>query len=112
MILKKAFRIKHPNSSKCTVYEYPHNEKTIDIAVAEINGRYPDEGIVVNEEVKEMVYVVSGNGKISLDGRLFELNVGDTVLINQNQRYFFEGKLEIIITCSPAWYPSQYKNLK
>ena len=112
MIIEKGKRVKHNNSPQCTVYEYLHNDTDIDVAVAEISGRYPEEGFAVNEKVKEIVYIVSGRGKIVLDGSVKDISAGDSALINSNQKYFFEGNLELIISCNPAWYPAQYKTVK
>jgi hypothetical protein len=46
MIVKKENRIRHENSPKCTAYEYMMDDKDINIALAEIDGRYPDTGLV------------------------------------------------------------------
>ena len=48
------------NSDLYIATEYDFGDKTIDIATAEINGRYPDTGYCVNTDVKEMIYVLSG----------------------------------------------------
>ena len=52
------------NSDLCIATEYDFGDKDIDIATAVINGRYPEDCYCVNTEVKEMIYVISGEGKI------------------------------------------------
>lgn len=52
------------NSDLCIVNEYGFGDKDIDLTTAQINGRYPEEGFCVNTEVKEMIYCLSGKGKI------------------------------------------------
>ena len=42
MIIKKKDRISFQNSPTCTAYEYPLNDKELNIALIEIKGRYPD----------------------------------------------------------------------
>ncbi len=112
VIVRRDDRVEHKNSENCTVFEYPLGDKDVDIADAFINGRYPDTGWAVNEEVKEVVFVVGGEGKVVVDGLEFGLKEGDSVLILPKQKYFFEGNnLRIIIACSPAWRPEQYKNV-
>ena len=109
MIVKKSEREIHENASTCIVYEHNHGDNNIDIAEAEIRGRYPEKGYSVNEQCKELFLVSEGSGKIETDGEIFELNKGDSVLIQPKQKYFFEGNLDLVITCRPAWNPDQYK---
>ena len=112
MIIKKENAIRHENSPKCIAYEYFFGDKEIDIAFIEINGRYPDKGCVTNEIVKESVFVVEGKGKIVIDKKEHKLEEKDALLIFPKQKYFFEGKLKLVVSCSPAWYPEQHKNTK
>lgn len=109
MILKKKDRVRHENSPKCIAFEYPMEDKDINVAFIEIKGRYPDEGQVTNEIVKELFFVTKGKGKITIDGKESELEEGDSALILPKQKYFFEGKLSIVVSCAPAWFPEQHK---
>ena len=109
MIVKKSQRKRHENADTCVVYEYEHKDENIDVALALIEGRYPEKGVCLNEICKEILFVVEGNGIIEIDGEKIELEEGDSVLIQPNQKYYFEGKLKIIISCSPSWKPEQYK---
>ena len=108
MIIKKSERKKHFNSPKCIAYEYDHEDKDINIACIEINGRYPDKGRVTNKICKEIVFVVEGKGKIEIDDKKLLISEGDSVFIQPNQKYFFEGKLIITASCHPTWYPEQH----
>ena len=112
MMIKKENRVEHKNSEKCIAYEYIMNDKDINIADIFINGRYPDTGKVTNEEVKEIVFVTSGEGKIIVEDKEYDLKKGDSILLLPKQKYFFEGNnLQIIAACSPAWWPEQHKNI-
>jgi len=111
MIIKKKNRIRYENSPKCIAYEYPLQDKDINVAFIEIDGRYPDKGWVVNEKVKEIVFVAEGRGKIVIEKSEHTLEDGDSILLLPKQRYFFEGKLKIVVSCHPAWYPKQHKNV-
>jgi mannose-6-phosphate isomerase-like protein (cupin superfamily) len=108
MIIKKSERKKHVNSPKCIAYQYDHEDKDINIAFIEINGRYPDKGRVMNKVCKEIIFVVKGKGKIEIDGKELSIGEEDSVFIKPNQKYFFDGNLEIIAACSPTWYPDQH----
>jgi len=107
-VVKKSDRIKHLNSPVCIAYEYAHKDKNISIAFIELRGRYPDKGRVTNQICKEMVFVVKGEGKVEIDGNEFILNEGDTILIQPNQKFFWEGNLVLVMPCHPAWYPEQH----
>ena len=111
-IIKKENRIIFENSPKCIAYEYPMEDKDINVAIIEIDGRYPDKGHVLNEKVKELVLVTKGRGKIVIENTKLDLNEGDVALIQPKEKYFFEGKLKMIVTCSPAWYSEQHKIIK
>jgi mannose-6-phosphate isomerase-like protein (cupin superfamily) len=112
MIVKKEERLRFENSPGCVAYEYPTKDKDINVAFIEINGRYPDKGYVINEAVKEIVFVLEGPGKIIIGSEEHGLEEGDVVLIPPKQKYFFDGKLKIIASCNPAWYPEQHKQFK
>lgn len=111
MIIKKSERVRHENSEKCTAYEYPFDEKDINLAYIEIDGRYPDSGFALNREVKEMLFVASGTGSVTIEGERFEISEGDVVLIRPGKRYFIEGSLRLVVPCHPSWNPEQYEIL-
>ena len=52
----------YKNSDLCIATEYGFEDEDIDVATAEINGRYPQHGYCVNTGVKEMIYVMIGGG--------------------------------------------------
>ncbi|MBR9679679.1 MAG: cupin domain-containing protein [Candidatus Altiarchaeota archaeon] len=110
MIIKKADRIRHKNSPDCIVYEYPFGDKDINIVFVEIRGRYPEKGQVTNRRSKEIVYVLEGSGKIVIEGTEHELAKGDAVMILPGVKYFFDGKLKVLLPCSPAWTREQHEH--
>jgi len=50
--------IQHKNNLTSVSNEYETDDKDINVALVEINGRYPDKGRVYNTICKELVYVV------------------------------------------------------
>jgi mannose-6-phosphate isomerase-like protein (cupin superfamily) len=109
MIIRKVEAAKSENSQSCVAYEYPFGDKEINVAFIEIDGRYPDAGCVTNTVVKELLFVVEGRGKVVIDGDEQPLEAQDAILIKPNQKYFFEGRLKLVSTCAPAWYPEQHR---
>lgn len=78
-------------------------------AVAEIHGRYPEKGFVQNEVFKELVYVLSGTGKIEVDGKEFQFSEGDVLLILPGEKYFWEGNFKIFMATSAKFDPKLHK---
>lgn len=112
-IVKKIEAIVHKNSDTCFATEYPSDDKDINIGIVKIEGRYPESGYALNEVCKELAYVSEGEGKIVfLNGEVFSIEEGDSVLIEPKEKYYWEGKFTLFVPCSPAWYPEQHKKIK
>ena len=110
-LVRKESRERHANGA-CTVYEYPHNDSQAGVAYAEIRGRYPDKGRALNEMSKEFVLVVKGKGSVSVEGKSLELKEGDSALIMQGERYFFDGSFDAFLCNSPPWSKAQYREVE
>lgn len=96
-------------SPNCIVYEYAMKNSEMNIGVAEIKGRYPDQGYAMNRECSEMGYVLKGSGKLVTETRNVPVSVGDVVYIPPGEKYYWEGNLTVILPCSPAWHPEQHE---
>lgn len=99
---------KHEVTPHCTVYEYPMENLAMNIGVAEITHRYPDQGFAVNHECTEMAYVVKGSGKLVTETKTVLLSAGDVVLIPAGEKYYWEGNLTLVLPATPAWHPEQH----
>lgn len=110
--VKESQAEKFESSPTTTIFEYRMGDKQINGAIAEINGRYPEEGRVVNEESKEMVFVLEGGGKVVVEGREIQFQKGDLLLIVPGEKYFWEGEMKIFMANTPAWKPEQHKFVK
>ncbi|MBU3965254.1 DUF861 domain-containing protein [Patescibacteria group bacterium] len=97
------------NSDTCTAIEYPLDDKDINGAVIELNGRYPEKGRVVNLKCKELAYIINGSGKAVIEGKKIKFSEGDLILIEPGEKFFWEGNAIMFISCAPAWYSEQYK---
>lgn len=111
-IIKKDKAKRFENSSSCAGVEYRLGDKEIDGAVVNINGRYPDKDRVVNLKCKELAYVLGGEGRIIIESNEIKLEKGDLVLIEPGEKYYWNGNLEMFISCTPAWYPEQHQETK
>jgi mannose-6-phosphate isomerase-like protein (cupin superfamily) len=100
------------NSDQCIAIEYPMGDKDINGTVGKINGRYPEHKRVVNTKCKELAYVISGSGKIVIEGKEYLFSSGDLILIEPGERYYWEGKFDVFMPCAPAWYPEQHQEVE
>ena len=108
--IKKSNAVKGANSDKCETLEYSFKDKDMDLGIAIITGRYPENGFCVNTISKELIYVLDGNGKLYIENNCIEFEEGDSILINSNEKYYWDSTYCIVsMTCTPAWNEEQHK---
>lgn len=102
------------NSATCKGLEFPFDDRQLNIAIVTVDGRYPETGYVTNEVCREIGYVLSGTGAVCLrDGSEQPLAKGDAVLLEPGEVYYWRGQeLEMLMPCSPAFYPEQHKEIE
>ena len=109
-IIKNNDAIKGSNSDECKTIEYSFGDKDIDLGLATITGRYPKNGFCVNLISKELIYVFDGSGKLCFEDRCIEFSSGDAILINNNEKYYWETDYcKVSMACTPAWSIEQHK---
>lgn len=100
------------NGPNCTVLDYERSAIS-DMAVAEINGRYPEQNYIVNGGSEEALYVISGKGKIVTKTGSAELNEGDVLYLAVDEPYYYEGeKLRLAISCAPPFMHEALKEVE
>ncbi len=92
-----------------TVWEYDTKDGKISGAVAHINGRYPLTGFVLNEKSKELVFVLSGSGKVVTPKQEKDIDVGDEILLDANEQYAWDGNMTLFMATTPAFDPKQHR---
>ena len=90
------------------ISEYLMDEPDISGAVAKINGRYPEKGFAVNEQSKELVYILSGNGIIFTQSNKQSFAPGDVVFINKNEQFAWQGTFSMFMVTTPKFDPEQH----
>lgn len=112
-IIKNSDAINGANSDKCKTLEYSFNDKDIDLGIATITGRYPENDYCVNTISKELIYVLDGNGKLYFENDYVEFEKGDAILINSNEKYYWDSTYCVVsMSCTPAWSEEQHKLIK
>ena len=92
-------------------YEYNIEDKDINYCIVDIDGRFPKEKWAVNRKCKEMAHILSGSGILVVEGVEYQLKQDDVVLIDINEKYYWQGKMRLGIPCAPAWYPEQHEDV-
>lgn len=92
-----------------TIHEFDTQNDQISGAVAEINGRYPESGFALNEESKELVYVISGNGKLITVDQETELSKGDVIFLDSQEKFAWLGNMVIFMATTPKFDPDHHK---
>lgn len=104
--------VRFDNSDTCVAKEYPLGDADMNGAVIELSGRYPERGSAVNTICKELAYVISGSGRLVVEGIEQTMDEGDLVLIEAGEKYYWEGTMTMFVSCTPAWTPEQHKILE
>lgn len=110
---REFIKLKHTNkvanSEKCIAYEYLFGSKKTSIALIEMTNRYPDKGFARNKIFEEIVFVLEGKGKISIDNKSYSLEKNDAVLLRPDKKYYYEGDMKVVTFISPAFRPESHE---
>jgi mannose-6-phosphate isomerase-like protein (cupin superfamily) len=109
IIVKDSEKKKHEHSSTVIVCEYEPSDPELGGATATIRGRYPERGFVVNLEVKQLAYVISGAGEVLFQEGTRALAQGDMVFIAANEKFAWNGDMELFLANAPRFEPKQYR---
>jgi mannose-6-phosphate isomerase-like protein (cupin superfamily) len=111
-VIKKEQASEYTNGPNCSGYEFDLGDKNLDGAFVSVAGRFPENGRVVNEECREIAYVLEGNGKIVINDQEFEIASGSLIVIEKGEKFFWAGDFKLFVYCSPAWFPEQHKTVE
>lgn len=100
---------KVPAAPSTVIWEYPTKDEGLSGAVAEIHGRYPEKGFATNEKSKEIVFVLSGSGKIISPTSEKDIDLGDVIFIDKGEQFAWAGGMTIFMATSPKFDPNQHK---
>lgn len=97
------------NSETCEGVAYSDEPAPVDLAVIDINGRYPETGWAVNRTVHEIVYVKRGMGSLATrGGEDVSIAEGSVVSIVPGERFAWDGDMTLVMACSPPFNTEQY----
>lgn len=90
-------------------HEYPSQNKKISGGFVEIKGRHPNEGWICNKDSTELVFISKGSVILTTDKGSFTLNELDQVIIEPNEKYYWDGNCVAFVPATPPWTPEQTK---
>ena len=65
-----------------------------------LNGKHP---LMKNTLSKRTYYFLKGSGRFDVDGEIFDVKEGDTLTIEKDTIYTFEGNFDAILFSCPAF---------
>ncbi|HCM37975.1 MAG: hypothetical protein UV61_C0006G0103 [Candidatus Gottesmanbacteria bacterium GW2011_GWB1_43_11] len=107
-LAKKATTNKLSPSASTTIREYLMPENSVSGAVAEIRGKYPEIGFAVNQICKELVYIISGAGKLVTKKKTVVFSRGDSLFIAKGEAFYWEGNFTMYMVTVPKFDPKQH----
>ena len=93
------------------IHEYDTEDGFVSGGTAIIKGRYPEVGYVTNEVLKELVYVLSGSGKLIMLNETVEFSEGDVLFIDHKEVFAWEGDMVLFMATTPKFDPAQHKEV-
>lgn len=90
------------------IHEYDTHDTAISGATAEIKGRYPERGYVMNKICKEVVYILQGSGKLIMPSGTTEFVAGDEIFLDAGEVYAWEGDMVLFMATTPLFDPAQH----
>ncbi|MDD3181611.1 MAG: hypothetical protein PHD48_02250 [Alphaproteobacteria bacterium] len=91
-----------------TIHEYDTHNADLSGATAEIKGRYPERGYVMNKVCKELVFIMEGGGKLIMPSGETMFAKGDILFLDINEKYAWEGDMVLFMATTPLFDPAQH----
>ncbi|HEX7963332.1 MAG TPA: hypothetical protein VF466_01950 [Candidatus Saccharimonadales bacterium] len=92
--------------------EYDLPFSTFAVGVSEINGRYPQAGFDVDDDVEQVWYVVEGSARITLGEDQTEIGTGDMLLVARGTPYIIDGTVKLVVASGPPWHAEQHRHIE
>ncbi|MFA6280056.1 MAG: hypothetical protein WC612_04625 [Bdellovibrionales bacterium] len=107
-IIKENQRITLQPLSHVTIHEYETHDREISSGVAVIKGRYPEQGFVINQKCKELVYVLEGSGTLITTDKETAFTKGDVLFIENKEKFAWNGNMVLFMATTPTFDPAQH----
>jgi len=110
-IAKRDAQVFH-NGPTCTVHKYAFPSPRLGLISAEMHGRYPERGKVLNELCDETYFVLAGSCTIHYETGDYTLSEGDLFFFPRGKWWWAEASgLRSVVCTAPPWTPEQHRQL-
>lgn len=99
-------------STTASVEEYTMREPMINGSTVIISGRYPEKGYATNLKSHELALILSGSGVVATKSKKVSIELGDCILLQPKEKYYWNGHMALFIINTPKWNPRQHKIVK
>ena len=100
------------NGATCLVHMYTFPSSKLGLVTAEISGRYPENGKIMNEVSDETYFVSSGSCTIHHETGDFSLGEGDVFFFPKGKWWWVEAEqLNIVVCTAPPCEKEQHQHL-
>jgi mannose-6-phosphate isomerase-like protein (cupin superfamily) len=112
MLVKKGQAIRIAPSPLCTLWDFAVPSKRFGLAHSIINGRYPEQGKVLNTVCEKAYFAVSGKAIVHCELGNYEFQEGDAFYLAQGGWHWLEAdNLHVVVVHSPPWSAEQHRML-
>ena len=110
MIIKKKEAASIKANEGSTIWDYPIPTEHTGVSSQTLNGRLPVKGWYKNTVCREIFYIIGGKATINIDGEVSQVEAGDVVVLEPNQKHYGEYEnVSLITITTPNWYEDQCK---
>ncbi|MEO2241192.1 MAG: cupin domain-containing protein [Euryarchaeota archaeon] len=79
-----------------------YSDERLSLAEVEVDGDGEEH---YHERITEVYYVLEGTGRVHLNGRPVDVRPGDVVVVRPGVRHKVEGRMRLLVACSPPFDP-------
>ena len=93
--------------------DIPLPTRAFDMAEIRLTGRYPESGLVLNEQCDMVVRVLTGSVTFHREGEGILLSEGATVFVDKGRSYHWKPhvRVQLLVVSTPPWTPEQHKRI-
>jgi glyoxylate utilization-related uncharacterized protein len=78
-------------------------QQPFDMVVGILNGFH---GKFINKLSDKYYYILNGTARVEINNEVFQVHSGDFVRVPANSKHSIDGRLKMLIICSPPYTPS------
>jgi len=110
MLIRKDQAVRIAPSRLCTLWDFAVPSTQFGLAHSVIDGRYPEQGKVLNTVCDKAYFALSGTALIHYELGDFELKEGDAFFFEHGRWHWLEAdNLHVVVVHAPPWNADQHR---